>query len=100
MVETVPDAELQAWFTVAAHSYAVIDRQAVPRIEAMLAEQGAGEHAVEWDRLARGGTPGEGADGWCVQLTPQLPLSRWLLAGEGARVEDWGVLVFSKAAFR
>jgi hypothetical protein len=90
--------ELQRWFGVARHTYAVVDAQALPQIGDMLPAAGLG--LTEWSRLQRGGAALEAAQAWCVQLEPAHAFSHWLLAGEGARVEDWGVLAFSDAPFR
>jgi len=91
-----PATELQHWFSVARHTYAVIDAQALPQIAEMLPAAGL----AEWGRLERGGIAADSAQAWCVQLDPAQPFSEWLLAGDGAQVEDWGLLAFSDAPFR
>ena len=96
MNAVVSDIELRSWFVVARHAYAIIDTQAVPQVEAILTSAGA----AEWGRLARGAAPADGAEAWCVELTPELAFSRWLLAGDGTMLEDWGVLAFSEQPFR
>ena len=90
--------ELRAWFSAARQTYAVIDAQALPQIAEMLPAAGLG--LSEWGRLQRGGVALDAALAWCVQLEPAHAFSQWLLDGEGARVEDWGVLAFSDAPFR
>lgn len=89
-------AELHGWFAMARHTYAVIDSQAVPQVESMLSNAGA----PEWGRLRRGGGVAQDNVAWCVRLTPDLELSRWLIAGEATHLEDWGVLAASDAPFR
>lgn len=89
-------AELRGWFAMARHTYAVIDSQTVPQVESMLSNAGA----PEWGRLRRGGGVAQHNEAWCVQLTPDLELSRWLIAGEENRLEDWGVIAASDAPFR
>lgn len=89
-------AELHRWFSVADHTFAVIDAQALPQIAELL--PGAG--LKEWGRLERGAVALDAAQAWCVELEPEHAFSHWLLAGDGAEVADWGVLAFSDAPYR
>ena len=89
-------AELQRWFSVAGHTCAVIDAQALPQIAEVLPRAGL----KEWGRLERGAIALDAAQAWCVELEPDHEFSHWLLAGDGAKVADWGVLVYSDAPFR
>lgn len=93
---TDPARDTRAWFHGARHTYAVIDGQALPRAEAMLDAAGT----AEWGRLPRGAPPFDTVDAWLVQLAPDLPLSHWLLLGDGARVANWGAIISSDAPFR
>ena len=90
------DGELRGWFALAHNTYAVIDAQAVPKLAGMLAEAGL----AEWGPLQRGGVAADAAEAWCVELTTQASFTQWLLAGEGAALDDWGTLVFSDLRFR
>lgn len=89
-------SNLQAWFHVARHTYAIVDAQTLPQIVPMLSDSGL----VDWGRLHPGAAATDGAEAWCLRLTPELPLSHWLLAGEGAGIADWGVIACSDASFR
>lgn len=89
-------ADLQGWFHMARHTYAIVDAQTLPQIETMLNDSGL----ADWGRLPPGAATNDGAEAWCLQLTPELSLSHWLLAGEGADIENWGVIVCSDAPFR
>ncbi len=96
MNATATASDLQPWFTAARNTYAIVNAQVVPQIQTLLGEAGP----AEWGRLSRGAATADGAEAWCVQLTPDLPFSAWLLTGAGAALDDWGVLACSDAPFR
>lgn len=89
--------DLHAWFTPARHAYAVVDARTAPQVGALLA---AATNGPAWSHLPRGAQPAEGAQVWCAELAAEQPLARWLLAGPGTALADWGVLVYSDAPFR
>ena len=89
--------DLHTWFTPARHTYAVVDARTAPQVGEMLTTSVDGQ---AWSHLPRGAQPADGAQAWCAQLAPERPLAQWLLAGPGAALGAWGVLVYSDAPFR